>query len=97
MTYRLLLYYPGEDLFFPTNHTSDDVDALWQLAARDLYRGCLTRIVDEAGVVVCEPPIRCRVIDPTNPGPAVRAIWTGEQDAELGAPTDRGRNAGPGR
>ena len=38
MTYQLLLHYPGEDLFFPTNHTSDDVDALWRLAAGDVPR-----------------------------------------------------------
>ncbi len=74
MTYRLMLYYPGENLFFPTNHTSGDLDALWRLALSDLFRGYRTRIVDDAGAVVCEPPVQSRVIDPTAPAPPVRAI-----------------------
>ena len=73
MKYCLQLYYPGEALFVTTNHSSDDVDALRRLAASDLFRGARTRIIDDGGVVVCEPPVSSPVIDPTDPGPT---IWT---------------------
>lgn len=77
MTYHLLLFYPGENIFFPTNHTSGDPDDLRRLAASDLFRGARTRIVDADGAVVDEPPVRSRVIDPTDPVPIIWAIRTG--------------------
>lgn len=74
-TYRLLIYVPGEDLYFPTNHTAADVDTLWKVAATEVFRGCRTQIVDEAGVVVSEPPVRSLIFDPTAPEPMIRQLW----------------------
>jgi hypothetical protein len=77
--YQLLVFYPGEAMFFSTNHTASDVDDLRRVATWDCFRGHRTRIVDSTGVVVFEPPVRSLVYDPTAPDPAICTIITGER------------------
>jgi len=63
MIYHIQTYYPEAGLFMNTNHESDDLEELKNLARSETFRGFRIRIVDDADTVVFEPAIQERKQD----------------------------------
>jgi hypothetical protein len=65
MKYRIQIFYQVADCFMNTNHESDSLDALKDLARSEIFLGCRIRIVDGADKLIFAPPVRERKGDPT--------------------------------
>lgn len=65
MKYRIQTFYPPAGCFMNTNHESEDLEYLKQIARSDVFAGFRIRIVDETDALRFAPTFRERITEPT--------------------------------
>src|SRR5262249_42971994 len=65
MKYRIQIFYSEAGCFMNTNHETDDLEQLKQLACSDTFAGVRNRVVDETDATRFEPPDREVKAEPT--------------------------------